>query len=207
MVFFLAGRNLGKFYQFFLNFGNATEPQGAVSTASSVYKQGVAGSWLNFQTIFLNPFYWFVYVWFRRVRVVTVADLFEERFNSKALAVFYAIFQMAVAVILLGVANVTAYKITSSMALKTESQMTSADHQMLAQYERWVDLKSQSATGTLPAAEQTELAQLNDLQGHDKLHAYASWIGSDTSRVVFYAAFTVVVGAYMIDGRNEGGSL
>ena len=32
--FFLAGRKLGKLYQFFLNFGNATEPQGAVSTAS-----------------------------------------------------------------------------------------------------------------------------------------------------------------------------
>ena len=29
--FFLAGRKLGKLYQFFLNFGNATEPQGAVT--------------------------------------------------------------------------------------------------------------------------------------------------------------------------------
>ena len=32
--FFLAGRKLGKAYQFFLTFGNATEPEGAVSTAS-----------------------------------------------------------------------------------------------------------------------------------------------------------------------------
>ena len=43
--FFLAGRKLGKLYQFFLNFGNATEPQGAVSTASFVYQQGAPGSW------------------------------------------------------------------------------------------------------------------------------------------------------------------
>ena len=33
--FFLAGRKLGKLYQFFLNFGNATEPSGAVSSTSS----------------------------------------------------------------------------------------------------------------------------------------------------------------------------
>lgn len=198
--FFLAGRKLGKFYQFFLNFGNSTEPQGAVSTASSVYKQGVSGSWLNFQTIFLNPFYWFVYVWFRRVRVTTVADLFEDRFKNKALAVFYAIFQMAVAVILLGVANVTAYKITSSMALKTEAQMTVADQQVIADYHRWEELKIQAATAPLPAAELAEFDHLNDLQGHDQIHAYVSWLGSDTARVLFYAVFTAVVGAYMIMG-------
>jgi cellulose synthase/poly-beta-1,6-N-acetylglucosamine synthase-like glycosyltransferase len=44
--FFLAGRGLGKLYQFFLNFGNSTEPQGAVSTASFVYQQGAPGCWL-----------------------------------------------------------------------------------------------------------------------------------------------------------------
>ena len=198
--FFLAGRNLGKFYQFFLNFGNATEPQGAVSTASNVYKQGVSGSWLNFQTIFLNPFYWFVYVWFRRVRVTTVADLFEDRYKNRRLAVFYAIFQMAVAVILLGVANVTAYKITSSMAVKTEAQMSPAETHMIADYQRWVDLKVAAATAPLASPEKAELDRLNDLQAHDQLHAYASWIGSDTMRAVFYAVFTVVVGAYMIMG-------
>jgi hypothetical protein len=33
--FFLANRSLGKLYQFFLNFGQSTDPQGAVSTAST----------------------------------------------------------------------------------------------------------------------------------------------------------------------------
>ncbi len=32
--FFLANRSLGKLYQFFLNFGQSTDPQGAISTAS-----------------------------------------------------------------------------------------------------------------------------------------------------------------------------
>ncbi|MEO7598521.1 MAG: hypothetical protein ABIV50_06285 [Opitutus sp.] len=65
--FFLAGRKLGKLYQFFLSFGNATEPQGAVSTASLVYQRGVTGVWFAFQTVFMNPYFWFMNTWFRRV--------------------------------------------------------------------------------------------------------------------------------------------
>ena len=106
--FFLAGRKLGKLYQFFLNFGNATEPQGAVSTASFVYQQGAPGAWLSFQTVFMNPYFWFMNVWFRRVRLTTLADLFENRYASKKLSLFYAIFQILVACVFLGFANVTA---------------------------------------------------------------------------------------------------
>src|SRR5436190_23019521 len=92
--FFLAGRKLGKFYQFFLMFGNATEPQGAVSTASLVFQRGVAGVWFAFQTIFMNPYFWFMNTWFRRVRLVTLADLFEDRLGSTWLSRFYAVFQI-----------------------------------------------------------------------------------------------------------------
>ena len=61
--FFLAGRKLGKFYQFFLMFGNATEPQGAVSTASLVFQRGVTGVWFSFTTVFMNPYFWFMNTW------------------------------------------------------------------------------------------------------------------------------------------------
>src|SRR6476659_31310 len=80
--FFLANRRLGKVYQFFLTFGNATEPQGAVGTASLVFQRGVTGVWFTFQTVFMNPWFWFMNTWFRRVRLVTVAELFEDRFGS-----------------------------------------------------------------------------------------------------------------------------
>jgi solute:Na+ symporter, SSS family len=118
--FFLAGRKLGKLYQFFLNFGNATEPQGAVSTASFVYQQGAPGAWLSFQTVFMNPYFWFMNVWFRRVRLTTVSDLFEDRYASKGLSLFYATFQILVACVFLGFGNVTAYKIASSLVVKQE---------------------------------------------------------------------------------------
>ena len=93
--YFLAGRKLGKLYQFFLNFGNATDANGAVSTATLVYQQGASGVWLAFQTIFMNPYYWFMNMWFRRVRLVTVAELFEERLSSLNHAKIYAVYQVA----------------------------------------------------------------------------------------------------------------
>src|SRR3954471_3068970 len=122
--FFLAGRKLGKLYQFFLNFGNATEPQGAVSTASFVYQQGAPGSWLSFQTVFMNPYFWFMNVWFRRVRLTTVADLFEDRFASRGLSMGYAGFQILVACVFLGFGNVVAYRIAASLVVKPEARWT-----------------------------------------------------------------------------------
>ncbi len=113
--FFLAGRKLGKFFQFFLNFGNACDANGAVSTASVVYQQGISGIWISFQTVFMNPYYWFMATWFRRARLVTNGDLFEDRFASKALASFYAVYQIGVAVVLIGFGNFVGYKVTSAL--------------------------------------------------------------------------------------------
>src|SRR3954467_2777463 len=132
--FFLAGRKLGKLYQFFLNFGNATEPQGAVSTASFVFQQGAPGCWLSFQTVFMNPYFWFMNVWFRRVRLTTLSDLFEDRFASRGLSMFYALFQIIVACVFLGFGNVTAYKIASSLVVKPEAAWTAADRASVDEY-------------------------------------------------------------------------
>ena len=113
--FLLAGRKLGKVFQFFLNFGNACDANGAVSTASVVYQQGISGIWISFQTVFMNPYYWFMATWFRRARLVTNGDLFEDRFDSKSLASFYAVYQTGVAIILIGFGNFVGYKVTSAM--------------------------------------------------------------------------------------------
>jgi len=113
--FILAGRKLGRTLQFFLNFGNASDANGAVSSASVVYQQGVPGIWISFQTIFMNPYYWFMSTWFRRSRVVTTGDLFEDRFGSRRLGAFYALFQIGVAVLLIGFGDFVGYKVTAAL--------------------------------------------------------------------------------------------
>ena len=127
--FFLAGRKLGKLYQFFLNFGNATDANGAVSTATLVYQQGASGVWLAFQTIFMNPYYWFMNMWFRRVRLVTVAELFEERLSSNNLSKIYAVYQVAYVILFIGWGNLVGYSVTASLLPKPESAWTSTKRQ------------------------------------------------------------------------------
>ena len=74
--FFLAGRKLGEFYQFFLNFGCSTNADQAVAVSREIYRQGIGGMWIQFLVLFLTPFYWFTTMLFRRVRLVTIGDYF-----------------------------------------------------------------------------------------------------------------------------------
>jgi Na+/proline symporter len=204
--FFLAGRKLGKLYQFFLNFGNATEPSGAVSTASFVYQQGAPGSWLSFQTVFMNPYFWFMNVWFRRARLTTVSDLFEDRYDSRGLSLFYAIFQILVACVFLGFGNVTAYKIASSLVVKPEAQWTAADRAAIEGYTQLKAMEKQFAAGSLPAAQKPQLDALRERNARGELHSYITVLHN----VVFFVVFAVVVGTYIVLGGmaaaavNEG---
>ncbi len=204
--FFLAGRKLGKLYQFFLNFGNATEPSGAVSTASFVYQQGAPGSWLSFQTVFMNPYFWFMNVWFRRVRLTTVSDLFEDRFGSRGLSLFYAMFQILVACVFLGFGNVTAYKIASSLVVKQESQWTASDRTAVEGYNEMKRLEKEFVAGTLPVEAKPRLDALRDSNARGELHSYITLLNN----VLFFVSFAVVVGAYIVMGGmaaaavNEG---
>lgn len=204
--FFLAGRKLGKLYQFFLNFGNATEPQGAVSTASFVYQQGAPGSWLSFQTVFMNPYFWFMNVWFRRVRLTTVSDLFEDRYASRGLSMFYAIFQILVACVFLGFGNVTAYKIASSLVVKQEVQWSAAERASVEGYRELKQLEKQQVTAPLAADAKLRLDTLRDRNARGELRSYVTVL----NEILFYAVFTIVVGTYIVLGGmaaaavNEG---
>lgn len=198
--FFLAGRKLGKVYQFFLNFGNSTDANGAVSTASLVYQQGVSGVWLGFQVIFLNPYYWFMNLWFRRVRLVTTADLFVDRLGSRGLARFYALFQcVSVVVIIIGFGNLVTYKISSALVVKPEVEWTAAER---ASVEGYRDLQAieqalkTSPVSALPAATQKRLATLREQQTRGELRSSVTPLEPWS----FYLVYTLVVGAYIVLG-------
>lgn len=204
--FFLAGRKLGKLYQFFLNFGNATEPQGAVSTASLVFQQGATGSWLSFQTVFMNPYFWFMNVWFRRVRLTTLAELFEDRYASRGLSMFYALFQILVACVFLGFGNVTAYKIASSLVVKPETEWSAADRAIVEDYRALKALEKQHAAAPLIGEARARLDTLRDRNARGELRSHVTVLND----VAFYLVFSLVVGGYIVLGGmaaaavNEG---
>jgi len=144
--------------------------------------------------------------WFRRVRLTTVSDLFEDRFASRKLSLFYAMFQILVACVFLGFGNVTAYKIASSLVVKQEAQWTAADRASLEGYGELKALEKQFAAGALPAAQKPALDALRERNARGELHSYITVLNN----VVFFVVFAVVVGTYIVMGGmaaaavNEG---
>ncbi len=195
--FFLAGRKLGKLYQFLLNFGNSTDANGAVQTAGLVYREGVSGVWLTLQTLFMNPYYWFMNLWFRRVRLVTVADLFEDRLGSRGLARFYAVFQIVASVVVtLGFGNLISYKVAASLMVKPEAQWTAAERQSVADYQEMKQLEREAKAGALAPAQATRLELLHDADARGELRSYVTTLEPWS----FYIGYTLIVGAYVVMG-------
>lgn len=195
--FFLAERKLNSVYQFFLNFGNSTDANGAVSTASLVYQQGVSGVWLAFQMVFMNPYFWFMNLWFRRVRLVTMADLFEDRLNSHRLAQLYAVFQIVISVaITIGFGNLIAYKICAALIVKPEAAWTATERRSVAEHRELHTLELAVKAGALAPTNAPRLAELRERDAHGELHNEITLLRP----WVFYLAYTLVVGLYIVTG-------
>ncbi|MCF3650586.1 sodium:solute symporter family protein [Synoicihabitans lomoniglobus] len=198
--FFLANRKLGKVYQFFLNFGNSTDANGAVSTTSLVYQQGVSGVWLAFQMIFLNPYYWFMNVWFRRVRLITTADLFEDRLGSRGLARFYALFQcLSAVVIVIGFGNLVTYKIFTALVVTPEARWSIEERASVEDYRELRHYEQALTTRDLAdfaASDQEKIARLRERMARGELHNSISPVDP----LAFYIVYTVIVGAYVVLG-------
>ena len=195
--FFLADRSLGKVYQFFLNFGNATDASGAVSTASLVYRQGVSGVWLGFQLVFLNPYYWFMNAWFRRVRLVTMADLFHDRLGSRGLATFYAVFQIVVAIfVVIGFGNLITYKISAALVVKPEAKWTPAERDSVDGYRELQQLQTSAKAAPLAPDRLARLEQLREREARGELQSYITALRP----LPFYIFYTIAVGVYVILG-------
>jgi Na+/proline symporter len=200
--FFLGGRKMGKALQFFLNFGNATDSNAAPTMASQVYGQGVSGMWLQLQTLFFTPLFWFTQPWYRRARVITMADLFMERFNSKSVASAYAIFNVVVALITLGVGNYAAYSVVEAMLVKSPAAYTLEDKASVAGFHRLQDLKKIAAANRTPEL-QSELTTLQerDKRGelHERIPALKKW--------EFYLAYNSIVGIYIMLGGLKAAAI
>lgn len=89
--YFLAGRRFGKLVQTFAAFGQATSADNAVGTTTTTFHNGIAGIWSSMLYLFATPLYWICTHWPRRMRILTLGDYFEERFNSKWMGSVYSI--------------------------------------------------------------------------------------------------------------------
>ncbi|HVT91039.1 MAG TPA: hypothetical protein VHD56_19455 [Tepidisphaeraceae bacterium] len=201
--FFLSGRKMGKTLQFFLSFGNATDSNGAVQISSEVFRQGMGGIWLNFQALFITPFFWFTQVWFRRIRLVTMADLFVDRFNSKALATVYSLFSILIALLTLGAGNLGTYKVSSAMIVKDPAAYNEADRLMIQQFQEYNQLKSIRTQRPLTVVEAAAWDRLDALNAQGKLQAFISYL----SPLPFYLVYSGFVAIYIMLGGLKAAAI
>lgn len=194
--FYLAGRKLGKVFQFFLSFGAKTDASGAVSMSSETYRQGVGGVWIQFQSLFWTPFAWFYNVWARRVRLVTNADLYVDRLNSTFLAGMYAALWMAMAMLLTGWSYVVAAKTMEAMMIKPQAEWTAAEQQQIENFKEMKELKAQYTAGALPTDKRDRYTTLKSLENKGRLRSFISHI----HRPTFYIVYCVIVGTYIVLG-------
>ncbi len=193
--FYLAGRSLGKFTQFFLNFGASTNADQAVALTREIYRQGIGGMWIQYLVLFLTPFYWFTTAFMRRSRLVTLGDFFTERFKSKFLGAAFAVFTLVMAFIGGGVSYMVAGKTTQALTPKPEAQYTAAEKASVAQFAEFQDLRRQVNQG-LTGEQRIRYQELNDRNKKGELKSFISY----TNPLLIYLIFAFVVSAYTVMG-------
>ncbi len=193
--FFLAGRKLGRFYQFFLNFGCSTNADQAVAVSREIYRTGIGGMWIQYLVLFLTPFYWFSTLFFRRVRLTTIGDYFSERFKSKPLGASYAVFFLLLSILGGGIGYMVAAKTMMAMTPKPPSQMSSEERLSVEQFKEYQTL-SEKIEGGLSQEERIRHEELNEKNKHGELHSFISY----TNPVLFYFVYAVIVGIYTMLG-------
>lgn len=86
--FFMGNRRFGKIMMIAQAFGVGTHTDQPVSVSGASYTNGLAGIWYQWIWMFSTPFFWIIAPIYRRLRYVTMADFFKERYG-KSLAIFY----------------------------------------------------------------------------------------------------------------------
>ncbi len=193
--FYLAGRKLGKVYQFFLNFGCSTNADQAVAVSREIYRQGIGGMWIQFLVLFLTPFYWFTTYFFRRVRLTTIGDFFTERFDSRMLGGSYAIFILLVSILGGGVGFMVAGKTFMALTPKTMEECSVEERQSILEFREYQELRDRQDEG-FTTDDRLRYEELNEKSKRGELRSFAS----HTNPVVFYLIFALIVGIYTMMG-------
>src|SRR5262249_34934754 len=138
-----------------------------------------------------------------RARLVTMADLFVDRFNSQGLASAYAAFNILIALILLGLGNLTAFKVTSAMVVKPESAWTDQERARVDLFNEYRTLAAQKESGALPSAMVERFATLDNMNKRGELHSFITYIRP----LPFYIAYSTIVAIYIITGGLKAAAM
>ncbi len=194
--YFIAGRNMGKIYQFFLNFGSSTDVSQAAAVSREIYRQGIAGMWIQYIVLFLTPFYWFTALLFRRVRLITIGDFFNERFQSRFLGAAYAVFTIVMSLFGTAVGYMVVAKTFMALTPKPVQKYSVEEKASIEYFNQYRELRQRYLDGILPEEETERNEELKSLNNQGKLKSFISY----TNQVWFYFIFGGLVCIYVVLG-------
>jgi len=166
-----------------------------VAVSREVYRTGIGGMWIQFLVLFLTPFYWFTTMLFRRARVTTLGDYYEERFQSPFLGGSYAVFILLLSILGGGVGYMVAGKTMMAMTPKSMEACTPQERQRIEEYREFQALKAHAET-ELGAEEQQRLAVLTEKSKRGELESFVSYV----KPLWFYLIYAVIVCVYTMMG-------
>jgi len=84
-------------------FGAGTHPGNVAGVMSQGVVSGASGIWVSWMWLFGTPFYWIIAPIIRRMRCLTMADFFRERFGRSASVLYIIVAAVGMIVFLAGV--------------------------------------------------------------------------------------------------------
>ena len=193
--YFLGGRRFGKVVQIFAAFGQATSADSAVGTTTTTYTNGASGIWSALLFLWGTPIYWLTSPWYRRLRVLTLGDFFEERFGSKRMAAFYAIIS---SLFLMSFISIGMKAVTYTVQGITQKQVAEFTPEEQSEYARALELdrlRQAKANGSLPEEQQSRLEQLENQKPRKEF--------SHVNQVTLIWVICAVVFLYAVTGGLE----
>lgn len=199
--YFMAGRRFGKLIQTFAAFGQATSVENVTTTTTMVNANGASGIWAMLAGGLVNlPVFWMTSIWYRRLRMLTLGDFFEERYNSKRMAAFYALCQTIFFVLIAAIGLVAMSKTVAAIASKPVTELNPIER---VEYYKAVELeKLEAADFALLSVDQK--SRLGDLQSLDPKKEYSyideNWLIIIVAFVtLLYASIGGLAAAFMVD--------
>ena len=187
--YFLGGRRFGKLVQIFAAFGQGTSADSAVGTTTTTYNNGASGIWSALLFLWGTPIYWLTSPWYRRLRVLTLGDFFEERFGSKRMAGFYAIIASLWLMSFIAIGMKAVSVTVLGVAQKSQSELTAEEldeYNMAVEREDLLELKGQDS---LTAEQSLRLSQLETQKPRKEFsHMSERWLIWTICLVVFFYA-------------------
>jgi len=199
--YFMAGRRFGKLIQTFAAFGQATSVENVTTTTTMVNSNGASGIWAMLAGGLVNlPVFWMTSIWYRRLRLLTLGDFFEERYGSKRMAAFYALCQTIFFVLIAAIGLVAMSKTIAAIAAKPESELNTVER---IEYTKAVELEKLEAAdfALLTADQKTRLVDLQMLNPK-KEYSYVNenWLIIVVAAItLLYASIGGLAAAFMVD--------